>query len=132
MKYNMELRIIFLFVLVTAAIFITGFFAQYASSRTNLFQTLGFSLRERCSGSLFLSVSGTERCLIKAKILTSDCIGKTYQIRESSCMGALKCEGTVEYDSFQTTCSWNVPSGNYNYVLCVNKGQKDSASVMCS
>lgn len=131
MKYNMELRIIFLFILIIMGIFVTAYFVQYASTGTNMFQTLGFSLRDKCSGSLSLSTYGTGNCLIKAKVLTSECLGKTYEIREGSCIGDLKCKDTVEYDSFQSICNWNVPSGNYNYVLCVGKGEKDSASIVC-
>ena len=127
----MGLRIISLFALVIIGIFVTGYFVQYASSGTDLFQTLGFSLADKCSGSLSLSSYGTGSCLIKAKILTSDCLGKTYEIREDSCMGTLKCEGKVEYDSFQSTCNWGVSSENYKYVLCVDKGKKGSISVTC-
>ncbi len=127
----MGLRIIFLFILVIVAIFVTAFLAQFALTGTDPFRTLGFSLGDGCSGSLFLSVSGAGRCSIKAEVLTSKCNGRTYEIREDSCFGDVKCERVINYDSDQSTCTWNALSGSYNYVLCVNRREKDYELGIC-
>jgi len=116
------------FVLILLGIFFIAFLVQYETTGTNFFETLGVVFREKCQASL--SVSTTGECIVKAKILISNCLGKTYQISKDSCSGDSKCYGTINYDSFQASCAWK-DSGNKNYVLCVDNKQKDSASLTC-
>lgn len=123
-------RIIASFLFVIIAIFGIAFLIQYFVEGTNLFNTLGFLFSSKCSASLSLS-SPKSDCLMKAKILANDCEGKKYQIREGSCFGNVKCEGSIDYESFQAGCSWMNKHGNYNFVLCINGIQKDSAKMSC-
>ena len=116
------------FVLILLGIFFIAFLVQYETTGTNFFETLGVVFREKCQASL--SVSTTGECIVKAKILISNCLGKTYQISKDSCSGDSKCYGTINYDSFQASCAWK-DSGNKNYVLCVDNKQKDSAVLTC-
>lgn len=126
------LKMSFIFVLLLIGILVFSLLIQFPSTRTNLFAYLGIVPREdKCSGTLSLSSSGTEKCLVDAKILTEGCLGRNYQIRENSCSGGILCQDTISYDSFQATCAWAVPSGSYRYVLCVDNRQKDSVSIMC-
>ena len=116
------------FVLIVLGIFFIAFLVQYETTGTNFFEALGVVFREKCQASL--SVSTTGECIVKAKILISNCLGKTYQISENSCSGDSKCYGTINFDSFQASCAWK-DSGNKNYVLCVDNKQKDSAVLTC-
>jgi hypothetical protein len=130
-KFNHFLSVIFLFVLIVSGIFFFAFLAQYIEAGTNFFQDLSIILSGRCSGSLTLSSSGDGTCVVKAKVLTSRCEGKDYQISEDSCLGSTKCHGMINYEHFQVACRWSVPSGSYRYVLCVDEKQKDSKSITC-
>lgn len=109
-------------------VFVIASLAQYIFTGTNLFVGLGVLLEDKCSGSLSLSNSG---CVFKAKITLNDCLGKTYEVKEDSCFGNLKCEGSVDYDSTQSTCGWRDSRGSHNYVLCIGNKLKDSISKMC-
>lgn len=131
MKYKLrpELKIVLYFVGILIAIFVVASFVQYLSTGTSLFENLAIVFTEKCSGSLSLSTTGTE-CVVKARIITSRCNGKTYQIRETSCLGNVKCYGIINYDSFQASCAWS-DSGSHKYVLCVDNRQKDSGTVTC-
>jgi hypothetical protein len=126
------LKISFAFVLLLIGIFVSSLLIQFPSTRSNFFAYLGIVPKEdKCSGTLSLSTSGSNKCLVDAKIVTEGCLGRNYQIRENSCSGGILCQDTVSYDSFQATCAWGVPSGDYRYVLCVNNKQKDSGTMRC-
>jgi hypothetical protein len=116
------------FILLVLGIFIIAYFTQYATTGTNFFETLGVVFRERCSASLSIS---TNECNVKANILVSNCLGKTYKISKDSCSGDAKCYGTINYDSFQASCAWKDSLGSSDYVLCVDNKQKDSFPVAC-
>lgn len=125
------LKISFVFVILLIGIFVSSLLIQFPETRTNFFAYLGIVPREdKCSGTLSISTSGSGKCTVDAKILTEGCLGRNYQIRENSCSGGILCQDTVSYDSFQATCAWAVPSGNYKYVLCINT-EKDSTTVTC-
>ena len=128
-KKTNYLSIILSFTLVIVGIFLIASLAQYISTGTSFIEDLSIVLTDKCTGSL--SLTTTTGCAIKAKVLTSDCNGKTYQIREDSCSGGILCQDTISYNSFQATCAWAIPSGNYNYVLCVNNREEDSTRVEC-
>jgi len=117
------------FILIVLGIFIIAFFTQYITTGTNFFETLGVVFREKCQASL--SISTTGECTVKTRILVSNCLGKTYQISKDSCSGDAKCYDTINYESFQAGCVWKDNPGTNKYVLCVDKRQKDSASVTC-
>ena len=126
------LRISFVFIVLIIIIFATSLLIQFPSIRSNFFTYLSIvPTVDECQGSLELSSSSINECLIDAKIVTDGCLGRNYQIRENSCSGGILCQDSIEYDSFQATCVWAVPSSNYRYVICVNNKQKDSKSVMC-
>ena len=126
------LKISLIFVILVIAILVTSLLIEFPSTRSNFFAYLGIVPREdKCSGTLSLSTSGSNKCTVNAKIITEDCLGRNYQIRENSCSGGILCQDTVSYDSFQATCAWAVPSGNYRYVLCVDNTQKVSRVMTC-
>jgi hypothetical protein len=127
------LKISLVFIVILIAIFLVSILLQFPISRANIFSYLGIFPAENdsCSGTLSLSRSGSSKCTIEAKVVSNGCRGKTYQVRENSCSGNIMCQDSIDYDSFQTTCSWSANSGNYNYVLCIN-GFKDSGTVVCS
>ncbi|MDI6826221.1 MAG: hypothetical protein QMD36_03445 [Candidatus Aenigmarchaeota archaeon] len=123
------LKIVSTFVFVILGIFIIAFFAQYITTGTNFFETLGMIFSEKCRASLSLeTVSG---CTMKARILSSNCLGKEYKISEDSCSSDARCYGTINYDSFQASCAWTDLSGSHDYILCVDGKKKDSKSITC-
>ena len=124
-------RIVITFLFVVIAIFSIAFLIQYFIEGTNLFKTLGFLFSSKCSASLSLSSSEKNACLIKAKILTNDCKGKEYQIREGSCFGSVRCEGSIGYESFQASCGWMSGPGDHHFVLCIDGVQKDLVKMSC-
>jgi len=126
-KTNIK-KIIIFYVLILLCAFIIAFLTQYIFTGTNLFEGLGILLKDRCLGSLSISNSG---CVFKAKISLNGCKGKTYEVKEDSCFGNLKCEATIDYDSTQSTCGWGDSSGSHNYVLCIGNKLKDSVSKTC-
>ncbi len=121
-------KIITFYVLIMLFAFVVAFLTQYILKGTNLFEDLGLLPKDKCLGSLSISNSG---CLFKAKISMNDCLGKTYEVKEGSCSGDVKCEGSVDYDFTQSTCDWEDSSGNHNYVLCIGNKLKDSVSKTC-
>ena len=126
------LKISFVFVLLLIGILISSLLIEFPSTRSNFFAYLGIvPRRDECSGTLLLSASGSNKCTVEAKLMTEGCLGRNYQIRESSCSGGILCQDTISYDSFQATCVWSVPSGSYKYVLCIGNRQKDSGTVTC-
>lgn len=131
MRDNMKigLKLISTFLFVILGIFIIAFFAQYITSGTNFFETLGMVFSDKCQASITLEI--VSECTLKAKILISNCLGKEYRISEDSCSSDAKCYGTINYDSFQASCAWADSSGSHKYVLCVDNKQKDSASMTC-
>jgi hypothetical protein len=130
-KFNYFLSVVLLFVLIFSGVFFFAFLTQYIEAGTNFFQDLSVILSRRCSGSLTLSSSGEGTCLVKAKVLTSGCKGKTYKISEGSCFGPTKCYGMVGYESFQAACVWSTPHGDYSYSLCIDNKREDSKSISC-
>ena len=108
--------------------FIVAFLVQYMFTGTNFFEGLGLLSRDECSGALSVSNTG---CVFKAKISSYDCLGKKYEVREDTCFGSLKCEGSIDYDSTQATCGWKDSAGSHNYVLCIGNKLKDSISKVC-
>lgn len=121
-------RIIIFYVLIMLFAFVMAFLTQYTFTGTNFFEGLGILPRDGCSGSLSISNSG---CVFKTKISLNDCLGKTYEVREDSCLGNLKCKGSIDYNSIQSTCGWKDSPGNHKYVLCVENKLKDSVSKTC-
>lgn len=126
-KTNVK-KIILLYVAIMLCAFFIAFLIQYILTGSNFFEGLGLLPKDECSGSLSISNTG---CVFKAKISLHDCIGKTYEVREDTCSGNLRCEEAVYYDSVQSTCGWKDSSGNHEYVLCVEGKLKDSASISC-
>jgi len=129
LTFIVELIIMFvgiaIFIVLTSSLFQTFF--EGAGS----LELLGFFPTDKCKGSLSLSSSGTGNCMVKAQILTSNCFGKKYQIKENNCFGPIRCEDTINYEYFQATCGWFTMAGKKNYVLCVDNSQKDSAYAIC-
>jgi hypothetical protein len=121
-------KIIIYYVLIMLCAFVIAFLTQYIFTGTNLLEGLGILPKDKCSGHLSISNSG---CVFKAKILLNECLGKTYEVKEDSCFGDLKCKGSVDYDSTQTTCGWRDSPGSHNYVLCIENKLKGSASKAC-
>jgi hypothetical protein len=126
-KTNIK-KIIFFYVLIMICVLFISFLTQYIFTGTNLFEGLGVLPINKCSGSLSISKTG---CVFKAKISMNGCLGKTYEIKENSCLGSVKCKGLVGYDSTQTTCGWKDSSGSRKYVLCVDNELKDSVLKTC-
>lgn len=126
-KTNIK-RIIIYYVLIMICAFFIASLAQYIFTGTNLFVGLGILPKGECSGSLSISNSD---CTFKAKISMNGCLEKTYEVKEDSCFGNLKCKGLADYDSAQSTCGWKDSSGSHNYVLCIENKLKDSISRMC-
>jgi len=121
-------KVIVYYVVILICALVIAFVAQYIFTGTNLFVGLGILPWKECSGSLSISNSG---CMFKAKISVTGCAGKTYEVKEDSCFGSLKCDGSADYDSIQATCAWRDSSGNHKYVLCVGNELKDSVSKTC-
>ena len=87
-----------------------------------------------CTGTLSLSISGSETCTVTASLTASNCSGQSWQIKDN---GNTKCSGTVSGSSYSYTCSsWTVSSGvsgtTYTYKLYIGGSQKDSESVTCN
>ena len=126
------LTISFSFVILLIVICLTVLFLQFPSVRSNFFGYLGIvPVLDKCSGALLISSLGSNKCTLKAKIMTNDCNGQSYQIRENTCSGNILCQDIINYDSFQANCAWIVFSGNYKYVLCVNNRQINSGNIVC-
>jgi len=126
---KVELKVVSTFVLIILGIFIIAFFAQYITTGTNFFETLGVVFSDKCQASITLENLGG--CTIKAKILTSNCLDKKYRISEDSCSSNAKCYSMINYDSFQASCVWTDSSGSHKYLLCVDGKEKDSTSLTC-
>jgi len=135
MNLNKVMRLLtisFAFVILLLVISLTVLFLQFPSVRSNFFGYLGIiPISNKCSGTLSISSSGLNKCILKAKIVTNDCTGQNYLIRENSCSGNILCQDIINYDSFQANCAWSVFTGNYEYVLCVNDRQFDSGTAVC-
>jgi len=120
---------------IIIAIVLVAVFAVWISNFINLesgfTNRLGVFAVDTCSGSLTLNVYGKERCTVKGQVLTSECYGKKYQIRENDCSGSLLYEDRVLYDHFQSTFSWFTLKGTHKYVLCVDGKIKDSGTLTC-
>jgi len=116
---------------IAAFIFLTSTLIQKFFEGTISMGYLGFLSIDNCKGTLSLSSSGTGNCMVKAQVLTSNCFGKEYQIKEDNCFGAVKCEDTVSYEYSQSTCSWFTLAGKHKYVLCIGNLEKDSAFATC-
>ena len=130
-KIILGLKYFSVFLLLIFGISVIAFFSQPSETRKNFMEYLGIAPRIKCTGSLSLSTPGINECIVYAKILTFNCIDKTYQVRENSCSGSIKYRDVITYDSFQATCAWSASKGIHKYVLCIDGLPKDSSSIIC-
>ena len=130
-KIIKNLRILLIFIIIILGVFLLSIFIQYPDLGKNLSENLGIISVGGCSGTLTISSSKTNKCVLSAEAFISVCDKKNYQIRENSCSGEIKCEGYVNYKSFQTACAWETNPGSHKYALCIDKTQKDLETFEC-
>jgi hypothetical protein len=125
------LRIFLVFIIVILGVFLLSIIIQYPDLGKDFSENLGIVSGGICSGTLTVSSSETNKCVVSAEAFISGCDKKNYQIKEQSCLGEIKCEGYVNYKSFQTACAWETSPSSHKYVLCIDKSQKDLETFEC-
>ena len=125
------LRIFLVFIIVILGVFLLSIIIQYPDLGKDFPENLGVVTGGICSGTITVANPGINKCVVSADALISGCDKRYYQIREQSCSGEIKCDGYVNYKSFQVGCAWETAPGSHKYVLCIDKSQKDSENFIC-
>jgi len=123
-------RIILTLVVIFGSVFGLASLLQYYFTGTNLFETLGFIISDKCSATLTLSKQ-SNACLFDVKIITENCNNRFYELKEGSCFGETKCSGIIGYDSFQSKCTIEGKKGINKYSLCISGREKDKVIIEC-